>query len=281
MAPREQPLQADCRFLFDPRRIWIMGVLNVTSDSFYAGSRFPDSEKSVEHAKRLFREGADVVDIGGESTRPGSTPVSLTEEWSRVSPVIAALRGEFPQAVISIDTQKAQVARQALATGVSILNDVSALRHDPEMASVAASAQVPVVLTHMQGVPETMQRAPHYDDVVDEIKSFFAERIAFAIRRGIAEEKIILDPGIGFGKTEAHNAILLQRLSELKTLGRPLLIGLSRKQFLGRLSSSDPAVLLPPEERLEGTLAANLWAVERGANGLRVQFERGDNSREA
>ncbi len=261
-------------FLFDQRRTWIMGVLNATPDSFYAGSR------------RLPKEAPDILDIGGESTRPGAQEIATSVELARVLPAIDAVRARWPDVPISIDTQKAEVARQALAHGVGVINDVSALRHDPEMARVAAQAGCPVVLMHMQGTPRTMQIRPAYGNIIDEMKRFFTERLAFAVRQNIREDRILLDPGIGFGKTLEHNLTLLKHLSEFLSLGRPLLVGVSRKSFIGKLLASprvgtDPLPLgegtkrlgeatLPPEERLEGSLAAGLWAVQQGARGLRV-----------
>jgi dihydropteroate synthase len=247
-----------------------MGVLNATPDSFYAGSRFFQEAAAVTQALRLLTEGADCVDVGGESTRPGSDPVSVEDELKRVVPVIEGIRSRCPDALISIDTQKSEVARQAFEQGAGLLNDVSALRNDPAMVEVTAQAKVPVVLMHMQGTPQTMQHAPQYEDVVEEVKAFLEERLRFVVKHGIAESRVVLDPGIGFGKTVEHNVTLLRRLREIAALGRPVLVGLSRKMFLGRLAVSSGADMLPPELRLEATLAANLFAVERGASGLRV-----------
>jgi len=274
-----------------------MGVLNATPDSFYAGSRVPQSEEAVARAEAMVKEGADILDIGGESTRPGAAPVSLAVELSRVIPVVEALHQTLPDCPLSVDTQKAEVARQALARGARWVNDISALRHDPEMASVIADSGCPVVLMHMRGTPETMQQNPQYQNVMDELKVFFEERLAAAVRAGIAEVQVVLDPGIGFGKTLEHNVTILSQLSRLKVLGRPLLVGISRKSFVGRLFTSPPFPLLigegrplqqnplpsgeggppqavgevlPPEERLPGTLAATLWALQQGADGVRV-----------
>ena len=261
-----------------------MGVLNATPDSFYAGSR------------GLPNEAADIIDIGGESTRPGAEEISVAVELDRVLPVIDAVHERWPDVPLSIDTQKAEVARQALEHGVSVVNDVSALRFDPAMASVVAEAGCPVVLMHMQGTPRTMQARPRYENVVDEVKRFFEERLDFAARQKISEDRIILDPGIGFGKTLEHNMTILKHLSEFLSLGRPILVGVSRKSFIGRLSAPSPGLrhplpkgrgptalvpstgdgrrsdegILPPEDRLEGSLAAALWAVQQGAKGLRV-----------
>ncbi len=248
---------------------WIMGVLNATPDSFYAGARTMEPEAALRQAELLLTQGADLIDIGGESTRPGSQPVSLDEERRRVLPVIEALLAKHPQAVISVDTQKAVLAREALKAGASLINDVSALRSDPAMADVIAEAQCPVVLMHMQGTPETMQQAPRYGRIIDEVNAFFEERLRFVTRRGIHERAVILDPGIGFGKTLTHNLLLLRYVSVLKTLKRPLLIGVSRKSSIGQLLGT-PEKPLPVEDRLEGSLAAALWALSQGANGLRV-----------
>jgi len=261
---------SDLSFLFQPSRVWIMGVLNLTPDSFYASSRAQTLEKAIAQAILLKEEGADVLDLGGESTRPGSQEVPAATEADRVLPLVRALQAETPGLPLSIDTRKAAVARAALDAGASMINDISALRHDPEMAGVLTEAGVPVVLMHMQGTPETMQNQPTYRDVVSDIRAFFEERLKAATRAGISEDRIILDPGIGFGKTLEHNVEILKRLSELKSLGRPLLVGVSRKTFIGRLLAQSPEGIVPPEERLEGTLAANLRAVERGASGLRV-----------
>ena len=247
-------------FLSLEDRVWIMGVINATPDSFYADSRSRDLEGAAAKAREMAEQGADVIDIGGESTRPGASPVSLAEELNRALPLIDRLRERWPAMPLSIDTQKAEVARRAWERGIRLINDVSALRHDPAMADVVAESRCAVVLMHMQGTPPTMQENPCYRDVIDALKAFFEERLAYAVQRNIPERNIVLDPGIGFGKTRDHNIAILKRLSELAVLGRPLLIGVSRKSFIGG----------PPEMRLEGSLAANLWAVSRGALGLRV-----------
>ncbi len=245
-----------------------MGIVNVTPDSFSDGGRFFSTERAVAHARQLVCEGADILDIGGESSRPGAQPVPFEEELRRVIPVIRAIRREF-SVPISIDTYKASVAEAALDAGANIVNDISALRFDSRMVEVVARAGVPVVLMHMQGDPRTMQQNPTYTDVVREIKEFLRERIAYALEHGIEKRRIIIDPGIGFGKTVEHNIEILQRLSELKELGCPILIGTSRKSFIGRLGSttSEP---LPMHERLEGTIASNVIAVMNGAQIVRV-----------
>lgn len=252
-----------------PDRTRVMGVLNATPDSFYAPSRVSAIDSLLAQAGRFLNEGADALDLGGESTRPGAAPVPVEEEGRRILPALRALREAYPGATISIDTRNARTAHDALREGASMINDISALRHDRDMADVLAGARVPVILMHMQGTPETMQQAPRYADVVSDIRSFFEERLAFAQRRGIAEARIHLDPGIGFGKTVEHNLEILRRLREFKSLGRPLWVGVSRKAFIGKILGSEREPLLP-EERLEGTLAAQLWAVQHGADGLRV-----------
>ncbi len=235
----------------------IMGVVNVTPDSFADHGRFFRHDDAIAQARALVAAGADILDIGGESTRPFADPVTLEEELRRVLPVIEAVAET--SVPISIDTYKATVAREALAAGAAIINDISALRFDPEMAPLAAAHQVPVVLMHMQGTPRDMQRQPHYDDLLGEIKAFFRERLEFAASQGIPREQLILDPGIGFGKTWQHNLTILNRLDAFQDLGCPLLIGPSRKAFIGRILD-----LPAGEERDVGTLAALAVAVMRG-----------------
>ncbi len=245
------------------RRTLIMGILNVTPDSFYDGGRRGDVRQAIADAVDMAEAGADIVDIGGESSRPGSRPVSAEEELARVAPVLDGVRREV-KIPISIDTYKAGVAQAALDAGADIVNDISALRFDGEMISVIAREQVPVVLMHMQGTPRTMQAEPRYDDVVREVKDFLSQRLQEAIDRGIARDAIIIDPGIGFGKNLDHNLSLLRRLPMLAALGQPLLVGVSRKTFIGRILDLDP------EERLEGSLAAAVAAVLGGANIIRA-----------
>jgi len=239
-----------------------MGVVNVTPDSFSDGGRYLDPRAAVEHGKQLIADGAAILDVGGESTRPGADPVSAEEELRRVEPVVAGLAGSGAE--VSIDTSKASVAAAALDAGAAIVNDVTALRGDPEMAAVCAEREPVVVLMHMLGTPRTMQDQPRYDDVVDEVKAFLAERLEAALAAGIAEQRVWLDPGIGFGKTAAHNFELLQRLGELRELGRPLVVGTSRKSFIGRADGS------PPDERIGGTIASSVLAAAEGADVLRV-----------
>ncbi len=250
-----------------------MGVVNVTPDSFSDGGAFMEADAAVAHGLKLAGEGAEILDIGGESTRPGAEPVSEEEELRRVVPVIEGLAAAGIKAQISIDTSKAKVAQAALGAGASLVNDVSAFRADPAIAGLVADSGAECCLMHMLGEPRTMQRDPHYaGDVVDEVKAFLEERMRFAVSEGVSEERIMLDPGIGFGKTVAHNLELLRRLDELRKLGRPIVIGTSRKSFLGRIAA-DAAGLAEPldaQHRLAGTIATNVLALERGAEVFRV-----------
>ena len=247
------------------QRTLIMGALNVTPDSFSDGGVFFDREKAVEQGLRLAQGGADILDIGGESTRPGTKPLEEEEEIRRVIPLIQTLNQKI-DIPISVDTRKARIAEKALETGAEMINDISALRFDERMAEVVARWKVPVVLMHMRGNPETMQLDTHYDDFLGEILSFFRERVAFAESRGIPADQIVLDPGIGFGKSleEQHNLILLKYLQNFKVLEKPLLIGTSRKAFIGKILG------LPPQEREEGTMATVAVAILNGANIVRV-----------
>ena len=242
----------------------VMGIVNVTPDSFSDGGLYLDPSAALEHALELERSGASILDVGGESTRPGANPVSEGEELRRVVPVIEGLRTAGSAAQISIDTSKAAVARTALAAGATLVNDVTALRGDEEMAEVIAGAGADCCLMHMLGEPRTMQRDPRYEDVVSEVKRFLEQRMELAVSRGISERRILLDPGIGFGKTTHHNLELLRRLDELVALGRPVAIGTSRKSFLGRITAK------PVEDRIAATIATNVLAYERGARVFRV-----------
>lgn len=242
----------------------IMGVINVTPDSFSDGGRYLAAAAAIAHGLELEAQGASILDVGGESTRPGAPPVAEPEELHRVIPVIEGLIAAGCKAQISIDTSKSTVAARALDAGATLVNDVTALRGDPRMAEVVAPSEADCCLMHMLGDPRTMQRDPHYDDVVNDIKAFLADRMEFAIAAGIAAERILLDPGIGFGKTMEHNLELLRRLGELVELGRPVVIGTSRKSFLGRLTGRDV------DDRLPGTIATNVLAYERGARVFRV-----------
>jgi dihydropteroate synthase len=237
----------------------VMGVLNVTPDSFSDGGVHLDPDIAIDAARLMVEEGAAIVDIGGESTRPGSAGVSADQELGRVVPVLDRLGGELP---LSIDTSKATVARAALERGAILVNDITALRGDPELAGVVADADAYLCLMHMQGEPRTMQQEPRYDDVAVEVAAFLEERLAFAVSEGIAEERICLDPGIGFGKTVAHNLELVRRLDVLLALGRPVLVGFSRKSSLRSLTGSD--------DLLGASVAAAVAAFERGATILRV-----------
>jgi dihydropteroate synthase len=247
-----------------------MGVVNVTPDSFSDGGLFLDAGAAIAHAHELIAEGADIVDVGGESTRPGAEPVSAEEELGRVLPVIEGIADARAQ--ISIDTSKAAVARAALDAGASLVNDVTALRGDPDMAALVADSGVECCLMHMRGEPRTMQTDPRYDDVVDEVRAFLQERMAYAVGEGVSEERIMLDPGIGFGKTVAHNLALLRRLDALTSLGRPIVVGTSRKSFIGRILADAAGQTEPvaAERRLPGTIATNVLAYERGARVFRV-----------
>jgi dihydropteroate synthase len=237
----------------------VMGVVNVTPDSFSDGGIHLDPDVAAAAARRMVEDGAAIVDVGGESTRPGSAGVSVEEELQRVVPVLDRLGGEVP---FSIDTSKASVARAALERGAILVNDVTALRSDPEVADVVAASGAYLCLMHMQGEPGTMQEEPRYDDVAQEVASFLKERMAFAVARGISQERICLDPGIGFGKTVAHNLELVRRLDVLLALGRPVLVGFSRKSSLRSLTGSD--------DLLGASVAAAVAAFERGATILRV-----------
>ncbi len=251
-----------------------MGILNATPDSFSDGGKFYVSRRSLQaetetlelavvRGLQMVAEGADIIDIGGESTRPGAKPVQTLEEIERTVPIIGKLR-EKTDALISIDTRKTDVARAALAAGADIINDISALS-DPDMAAVAAETGAGLVLMHMLGTPETMQNDPRYDNVVSHVRNFLEERMAFAIERGVAPEQICLDPGIGFGKTDEHNLALLRGIPALAASGRPVLIGASRKSFIGRMTGRERT-----DDRLAGSLAAAAFSILRGAQILRV-----------
>ena len=242
----------------------IMGVVNVTPDSFSDGGHYLDAAAAIAHGLELEAEGAVMLDVGGESTRPGAAPVAEPEELRRVIPVIEGLIDGGSNAQISIDTSKATVAARALASGATLVNDVTAFRGDPEIAVVVAEAKADCCLMHMLGTPRTMQLDPRYDDVVGDVKAFLEERMSFAIDHGIDEERILLDPGIGFGKTVEHNLELLRRLGELVELGRPVVIGTSRKSFLGKITGREV------DDRVAATVATNVLAYERGARVFRV-----------
>jgi dihydropteroate synthase len=254
-------------FQWDTSRALIMGVLNVTPDSFSDGGKFLDVDRAVAHAREMAQAGADIIDVGGESSRPGAVPISADEELRRVLPVVERLR----DLVISVDTTKAIVAEKALAAGARIVNDISALRFDPQMVDVVRDAGAGVVLMHMQGTPQMMQQKPRYNDVVMEVGSFLTEKIAFAEARGLKKTQIAVDPGIGFGKTIEDNLRLLAHLDEFSSLGCPLLAGTSRKSFIGRvLAQLGDGTERKADGRLWGTAATIAWAVAHGARILRV-----------
>ncbi len=247
------------------QRTLVMGVLNATPDSFYDGGRYATLDAALARAEQMLAEGADILDIGGESTRPGSEPVPEAEEIRRVVPLIEALAVRYPEAVISVDTTKSRVAQLALQAGASIVNDISGATFDPRMLEVVAQTGALIVLMHIKGTPQTMQQNPTYDDVVAEVKATLYAHARRAAQAGIPCQHIWLDPGIGFGKTVQHNLELLRGLPELGTLGFPILVGTSRKSFIGHILGG-----LPPEERLEGTLATLALAVAWGADIVRV-----------
>jgi dihydropteroate synthase len=251
-------------FHWDISRTLVMGVLNVTPDSFFDGGRFSTTQHAVERAAEMIATGADIIDIGGESTRPKAAPVSEEQELRRVIPVVEKVRTLCGDFYISVDTTKAAVAERALAAGAQIINDISALRFDARMAAVVREGGAGLVLMHMQGTPQTMQENPHYADVVDEVKEFLRERVEAALTAGISRARIAVDPGIGFGKTLEHNLQLLARLEEFCQLGQPLLVGVSRKSFIGKVLGKEPS------ERIWGTAAAVAWSVAHGANIVRV-----------
>jgi dihydropteroate synthase len=245
------------------QQTWIMGVLNVTPDSFSDGNLYFDRDKAVKHGLDLVKEGADILDVGGESSRPGSDPIPVEEELHRILPVISELR-ENSDIILSVDTTKAEVAHRALDAGANIINDISSLQFDAEMLPLAAEREAPVILMHMKGNPKTMQENPFYENLLADVNSFFQERIDMAVSSGIKREKIILDPGIGFGKKFSDNLNLIRNLRIFEELGRPLLVGLSRKSFIGKIVGQ------PTQDRLEGSLSAAVLSVSHGAHLIRV-----------
>ncbi len=247
----------------------VMGVINITPDSFSDGRQYLNPDTAVEHALRLESEGADMLDLGGESSRPGAEPLSVSEELARVIPVLTKLRSRSTLP-ISIDTYHAETARVSIENGADIINDITALQGDSRMAEVVKKSKAPLVLMHMQGTPKTMQKSPFYDDVISEIDSFFTERIDFCVSHGIDRSKIILDPGIGFGKRLADNLAILNHLSEFRNHGLPILIGLSRKSFISKIHPTEKAA----DNRLGGSLAGAIIAVQNGANIIRVHDVR-------
>ncbi len=245
-------------------RTLVMGIVNVTPDSFSDGGLFEDAEAAVGHGLRLLEEGADVLDVGGESTRPGSDPVDADEEARRVLPVLDGLRRAAPEAVLSVDTRRAVVAEDALAAGADVVNDVSA-GGDPAMFGVVAASGAGLVLMHMRGEPKTMQADPRYDDVVAEVRTYLAERSEAAVAAGIGRDRLAVDPGIGFGKDLRHNLELLRSIGSFRELGVPVLVGASRKRFVGELSGVED-----PADRLEGSVAAAVWCATQGVHVVRV-----------
>ena len=244
----------------------VMGIVNVTHDSFFDGGRYATFERAAAHARELAEAGADIIDIGGESSRPGAEPLTPAEELQRVLPVVRAAASL--QTPVSIDTYHASTAEACVAAGAAMVNDITALRGDPEMAGLVASSGVDCVLMHMQGDPKTMQSNPSYTDVVDDIRAFFDERMAYAVAQGISERRIWLDPGFGFGKTVAHNLELLRRLGELAALGRPILAGTSNKSMIGAVLNA------PVDDRDAGTAATVAVAIANGARAIRVHNVR-------
>jgi dihydropteroate synthase len=242
----------------------VMGILNVTPDSFFDGGKYFSRDQAIDRALRMVEEGADIIDVGGESTRPGSEPTSLKDELERTLPVIEGIR-KHSDIPLSIDTYKAEVARAAIEAGADVINDISALSFDENMVETVVNAGVPVIIQHIKGTPRDMQKDPSYADVTEEIKSFFVERIAFAKSRGVDVERIIIDPGIGFGKKVSHNLTIIRELGKLKELGRPLLIGTSMKSFIGRILGTDDVA-----QRVEGTLASVAISLWNGADMVRV-----------
>jgi dihydropteroate synthase len=254
----------------DLSRTCLMGVLNITPDSFSDGGFHYSTEAALARAEEMVEEGVDIIDVGGESTRPGAAPVPLNEELRRVVPLVKLLAQRFPHIPISVDTRKAEVARQCLEEGASLVNDISALG-DPAMGETVCRHDVPIILMHMQGDPSTMQQNPNYQNVTNDVKSFLKDRVSLALKYGIKPDRILLDPGIGFGKTVPHTIDLLKNIPSLLELGYPLVIGASRKSFIGHLLAQDPTV--PPHpvgERRVGTLSVHLWSAHAGASILRV-----------
>lgn len=246
------------------KKTYIMGIINVTPDSFFDGGKYFNFQKAVDHAFRLIDEGADILDIGGESTRPGAEPVSIDEELRRVIPVIEAIskRISIP---ISIDTYKARVAEEAIKAGATIINDISGLRFDPAMSAIASKYKVPVIVMHIKGTPKDMQKNPYYEALIPEIIEYLRDSVIIAKQAGVDENMIIIDPGIGFGKLPEHNLTIIKNLREFSNLGKPLLIGVSRKSFIGKVLNESL-----PEKRLEGTASAVAISVINGANIVRV-----------
>ena len=251
------------KWLTNPDRVLIQGILNITPDSFSDGGLYLNPKTAFDKAMKLLDDGCDIIDIGGESSRPGSTPISAQEEIDRIIPVIEKIKNEI-ECSISVDTYKADVAHEAIMHGANIVNDITGLTHDPDMIELVVKNDIPVILMHMQGNPKSMQKNPFYNDVVDEISTFFKEQIGKLNSKGFPIHKIILDPGIGFGKTLQHNLKILKNIDIICNLGCHALVGTSRKSFIGDILNC------PPEKRLEGTISSNLFAITQGVKIIRV-----------
>lgn len=251
----------------DDQHAQVMGVLNVTPDSFSDGGLFTDIDQAIERAKKLIRNGSNIVDVGGESSRPGAGIVSVEEEIRRVIPVVSALKAYIGDGAtrISVDTRNAETMRLAIDAGAHIINDISALTHDERAVEVISDTECTIILMHMQGTPQTMQDNPSYRDVIDDIYRFFEERLAFCARHNIDKNRIILDPGIGFGKTLDHNLLILRYIKEFQALGCPVMLGTSRKSFIGQISQNEPA-----DQRLGGSLSSVIWGYAQGVRFFRV-----------
>lgn len=260
-------LRNDNKFCFD--RTKIMGIINATPDSFFSGSRNESRDKALETAIKMIDEGADILDIGGESTRPGSDPVSPEEEIKRVVPVIEGIKSINRDILISVDTYRAETAEASIQAGADIINDISAMTFDEGMAEVIRKYNVPVILMHTKGTPKNMQINPHYDNVVLELLTYFKERIDYCKKMGISEDKLIIDPGIGFGKSYEHNIELIKKIEVFHEINLPILLAVSRKSSLGRAIGN-----LPPEDRLEATIAVSCYAVMKGVEMVRVHDVR-------
>lgn len=243
----------------------VMGILNATDDSFFPGSRVPNVDNAVNRAMEMIEDGADILDIGGESTRPGSDPVTVEEEIERVVPVIKGIREKNKDILISIDTYRSQTAEEAIKAGADIINDISAMTFDENMADIALKYNVPIILMHIKGTPKNMQKNPHYDDVVEEVKDFLEERINFALKKGIKKDRLILDLGIGFGKNFDHNMELIKEIDEFLVFDLPLLLAVSRKSSIGEALGG-----VPVEQRLEGTIAVSCYAALKDVDIIRV-----------
>lgn len=263
MIMRYITLKDGTKYNFDNMKV--MGILNATDDSFFPGSRVGSVENAVNIAMKMIEDGAEILDIGGESTRPGSDPVTEEQEINRVVPVIEGIRKKNKDILISVDTYRAKTAEEAIKAGADIINDISAMTFDDNMAEVAVKYDAPVILMHIKGTPKDMQKNPHYDDVVGEVRDFFKERIDYAISKGIKRDKIILDPGIGFGKNYDHNIELIKKIDSFYEFNMPILLAVSRKTFIGLALGN-----IPVEERLEGTIGVSCYAAMKNVDMIRV-----------